>query len=243
MQDGEVELPPRQLLDEDIDARPPGSIGRRVGFHRLRENRADREQPEAEILGNARSPIGRRKIAFGGVGLDFSGHGALQTPAGRAFARFGQIGGGHLPSPVRHRRQRQRGNYRRCLERRRFADRRGFGQRQPVAAVWGVNLVRLTALSQHLIRRMKRDIVMGVAFHPQLGAHPAHPLFNSFSEWIRIGIEMQHRRAGLADQAAQAFHRVALAEDQPSANGFQIARQRFQAATEEMLAFRPGPRV
>ena len=45
------------------------------------------------------------------------------------------------------------------------------------------------------------------------------------------------------DQIPQTLHRIAVADDEAPAERLKIPGERGEAATEEMLAFRPRPRV
>ena len=226
VEDGEIEFPPGEFLDEDVDSGAAGGIGRGAGFHRLRINRADRDQAETQVLGNPRSAVVGREIPFGGVGLDFSGDGAFQSFAGGPFAGFEDLVLREPASPQvatvgRGREVRSRGS----VERRGFAEGRGFWQGQPIAAVGRVNPVGLAALGEHLVRAVQGGIGMASGIPRRARRTFPGPAFHLFPEGIGVRVEMERHGTALADQLPQSLDRIAAADDQTAAEGFQIAGQ------------------
>ena len=116
-----------------------------------------------------------------------------------------------------------------------------FGQRQPVFAVGGVNLVRLVAQCENFVRVVKGHVLMGMARHTGFGAHFSHPLFDLLAEGVRIRVEMELHRGRLADEALKFRYGIPLTDDQPTINRLKIPRQCLEAATQKMLAFWTGP--
>ncbi len=84
---------------------------------------------------------------------------------------------------------------------------------------------------------------MGVADDAEPGTHFPHPPFHEFAEGIGVRVEIQRHGSTLTDESPQFPDGLPLTDNQAAAEGFQIPSERLQAATEEMLPVRSGPRV
>ena len=84
---------------------------------------------------------------------------------------------------------------------------------------------------------------MGVAGDAEPGAHFTHPRFDEFAEGIGVCVKIQRHGSSLTDDSPEFRDGIPLTDNQAAAEGFQIPRERRQAATEEMLTVRSGPCV
>ena len=86
-------------------------------------------------------------------------------------------------------------------------------------------------------------IVMRVALHAEFRAELADFFFDCFSERIGIEIEAEVFRTTFLDELAQAFHCIAVTDDESAVDGLKIFGERCEGAAEKLLTLGSGPEV
>ena len=152
------------------------------------------------------------------VAGDFFRDGPFQPFSRGFFSRFRKTGVRYAQSPVRDGGQGQRADARGCAQVSRFARGFSFRERQPAAAERSVDPVGLPGLGEHILRGMKRNIVMCVACRSMFRAECGEFLFRVVSVRVRVRVEVHGDRFGLCDQFRHLFRAVAFADHEGATN-------------------------